>query len=121
MQYSISDSSTDRRTASVLTAVSRVEATWNSDRLFEAYFGPSYAMAYCIIGYQCHKHMDDPNYTSDAQEQSIIERGQEEKERQTKILVSLFVSQTKNYPESCLQGDLWEKMSTYLPTDWLGR
>ena len=79
------------------------------------------AMSYCIIAYQCYKHLDDPNYTFDAQEQSTIDRGKAEEVRQKKLLMSLFVSQTKNYPESCLQGDLWEKMSTYLPTDWLGR
>ena len=65
--------------------------------------------------------MDDPNYTFDAQEQSAIDRGKAEEVRQKKLLMSLFVSHTVNYPECRLQGDLWEKMSSYLPTDWLGR
>ena len=78
-------------------------------------------MSYCMTCYQCYKYLDDPNYTVDVQKQSAIERGQEEKERQIKILVSLFVSQTKNYPECSLQGDLWDTVSRYLPRDWLGQ
>ena len=70
---------------------------------------------------ECYKHLDDPNYTFDAQEQSAIDRGKAEEVRQKKLLMSLFVSHTVNYPECRLQGDLWEKMSSYLPTDWLGR
>ena len=78
-------------------------------------------MSYSIIGYQCYKHLDDSNYTLDAQEQSAIDRGKAEKVRQTKLLMSLFVSQTIIYPECRLQGDLWQEMCSYLPRDWLGR
>ena len=83
--------------------------------------GSSSAMSYSIIGYQCYKHLDDPDYMLDAQAKGVIDRGQKEKVIQTKLLVSMFVNQTRNYTRCSLQGNLWGIVSSYLPRDWLGR
>ena len=61
----------------------------------------------------------DPGYTPNDRERTVIERGREQQERQTHMLLSMFFDHRKKSGDGILTHDVWRKVTTYLPLLWL--